>query len=458
MKLEGISFWYEGQKKATLQNINLEIQKGEFVLLCGGSGCGKTALTRVLNGLCPEFYPGKLAGKYTFGGENMTSLPIREKSLRIGSVFQDPETQFFTTKGHDEIVLGAEQRALPPGLILEKLAELNRLLQLEGLYEKSLFTMSAGEKQKIAVASVCMLSPEVLVLDEPSANLDPASILKLGEILTELKGLGVTIILSEHRFHYVKESFDRAIYMVDGELHTAFTRAEILALGEETLLRMGLRSFEAPMLQLNYDSPTEDGIFCEGKNLCFVYKGSSIFNGLNLKIPNAKVTAILGENGRGKTTLLRIIAGLHKPASGEIFFGGKALSKGGRIRQSFLLEQNGNNQLFSNQVEKEFLIDVPGQNSEKIYGVLAKLDLLQKKHAHPLSLSGGQKQRLLVGISALSGKQLLLLDEPTSGLDAMNMHRISTLLRHNAAKGQTIVVVTHDIEFINKTADFIIQL
>lgn len=458
MKLKGISFWYEGQKNAALQNIKLEIQKGEFVLLCGGSGCGKTTLTRVLNGLCPAFYPGKLEGKYTFGGEAMTSLPIREKALRIGSVFQDPETQFFTTKGYDEIVLGAEQRAMPPGLILEKLAELNRLLQLESLYEKNLFTMSSGEKQKIAIASVGMLLPEVLVLDEPSANLDPESMLKLGEILAELKGLGVTIILSEHRFHYVKESFDRAVYMVDGEIHTAFTRAEILALGEETLLRMGLRSFAAPVLQLAPKLPAEDDSFCETKNLCFTYKGRPVFDGLDLKIPSAKVTAILGENGRGKTTLLRMLAGLHKPRPGEIIFDGKALSKGGRIRQSFLLEQNGNNQLFSNQVEQEFLIDVPGQNSEKIHRVLAGLDLLQKKHAHPLSLSGGQKQRLLVGISALSGKQLLLLDEPTSGLDAMNMHRISALLRHNAKEGQTIVVVTHDIEFINKTADFIIQL
>ncbi|MFV0413737.1 MAG: ATP-binding cassette domain-containing protein [Oscillospiraceae bacterium] len=179
---------------------------------------------------------------------------------------------------------------------------------------------------------------------------------------------------------------------------------------------------------------------------------------VNLKIPRATVTAILGENGRGKTTLLRILAGLYKPVSGKIFFDGKALSKRGRVRQSFLLEQNGNNQLFSNQVEKEFLIDVPAQSIQKIHSLLAELDLLHKKHAHPLSLSGGQKQRLLVGISALSGKKLLLLDEPTSGLDAMNMHRISALLRHNAEKGQTIVVVTHDIEFINKTADYIIRL
>lgn len=458
MRLEDISFYYEGQKKAALQNINLEIKQGEFVLLCGSSGCGKTTLTRVLNGLCPEFYPGRLEGKYTFGHEEMISLPIKEKSLRIGSVFQDPETQFFTTKGYDEIVLGAEQRAIPPSLILEKLEALNRLLQLEDLYDRSLFNMSSGEKQKIAIASVCMLSPEVLVLDEPSANLDSESILKLGEILTALKGLGVTIILSEHRFHYVKESFDRAIYMFDGEIHTAFTSAEILALGEEKLFNMGLRSFAVSKLQITSNSSAKLGTFCEIKNLCFAYRDVPLFNGVDMKIPKAKITAILGANGRGKTTLLRIIAGLHKPAAGKIIFDGKALGKGERIRQSFLLEQNGNNQLFANKVEQEFLIDVPEQDSEKIQGMLAELDLLPKKHAHPLALSGGQKQRLLVGISVLLGKQLLLLDEPTSGLDVLNMQRISRLLKHNAAKGQTIVVVTHDIEFINKTADFIIRL
>lgn len=458
LELKGISFCYEGQKKNSLRNINLEIHKGEFILLCGSSGCGKTTLTRILNGLCPEFYPGKLSGTYTFEGRDITTLPIKEKSAWIGSVFQDPETQFFTTKGYDEMVMGAEQNNMPPRLILEKLEELNQLLQLEDLYEKSLFTMSAGEKQKIAIASVCMLSPEVLVLDEPSANLDPESTLKLGKILDKLKRMGVTIILSEHRFHYVKESFDRAIYMADGEIHTIFTSKEILKLGEDRLFRLGLRSFEVPMLRQVPELRVEEHFFLEIKKLCFAFKGQSILTGLNLKVPQAKVIAVLGENGRGKTTFLRIVSGLYKQAGGKLLFEGKELSKRARVDLSFLLEQNGNNQLFSNQVEKEFLIDVPGQKMENIHKILEKLDLLQKRNAHPLSLSGGQKQRLLVAVSALSGKKLLLLDEPTSGLDAINMHRISNLLRHNAEQGQTVVVVTHDIEFINKTADYILRL
>ena len=388
MKLENISFWYEGQKKATLKDINLEIKQGELLLLCGGSGCGKTTLTRVLNGLCPEFYPGKLEGSYTFDGKDMRDLSISEKAMRIGSVFQDPETQFFTTKGYDELVFASEQRAIQPDLILKKLDALNQLFHTERLYEKSLFTMSSGEKQKIAIASVCMLSPDVLVLDEPSANLDPDSILKLGEILTELKAMGITIILSEHRFHYVKDIFDRAVYMVNGEINTIFSRAEILAMNNEALLRMGLRPFALPTLQVPLNSSGETDAFCRVENLSFSYKGTAIFDDLSLNIPRAKVTAILGENGRGKTTLLRILAGLYQPKEGKLLFDGEVLSKGKRIKQSFLLEQNGNNQLFSNLVESEFLIDVPHQSMEKIHAVLTELNLLQKKHAHPLSLSG----------------------------------------------------------------------
>lgn len=458
MRLVDLSFRYEGQEKAALQHVSLEIGKGEFVLLCGCSGCGKTTLTRVLNGLCPAFYPGALDGRYIFDQRDMTQLSIKEKSLRIGSVFQDPETQFFTTEGFDEMVLGAEQRALPADVIGERLDELNRLLQLEGLYGKSLFAMSSGEKQKTAVASVCMLSPEVLVLDEPSANLDLQSIQKLGEILAELKERGVTIVLSEHRYHYVKESFDRAIYLVDGEIRRIFTRAEMASLGEAELFDRGLRSFETPTLGAVHEPSAESDVFCEVRDMRVTYGSRSVFEHLNLKIPRSKVTVIFGENGKGKTTLLHIIAGLCNPASGEVVFCSHALSKRRRIRASFLVEQGGSNQLFSNRVEREFLIDSPDQSIESIHSTLAELDLLQKRHAHPLSLSGGQKQRLLVGISALSGKRLLLLDEPTSGLDALNMHRVSAVLRSNAQRGQTIVIVTHDVEFIKRTADFVIQL
>lgn len=458
MKLEDLSFRYAGQEKAALQHVDLKIEKGEFVLLCGCSGCGKTTLTRVLNGLCPAFYPGVLDGRYTFDQTDMTQLSLKEKSLRIGSVFQDPETQFFTTEGFDEMVLAAEQRALRPDVIWERLDELNRLLGLEGLYGESLFAMSSGEKQKTAIASVCMLSPEVLVLDEPSANLDLRSIQRLGEILAELKERGVTIVLSEHRYHYVKESFDRAVYLVDGEIRRVFTRAEITALEDDELFNRGLRSFEAPTLEAVRAPSAESDILCEVRDLSVASGNRFIFERLNLSIPRSKVTAIFGENGRGKTTLLHIIAGLCNPASGQVVFCSQALSKRQRIRASFLVEQGGSNQLFSHTVEREFLIDSPDQSTEDIHSILAELDLLEKKHAHPLALSGGQKQRLLVGVSALSGKKLLLLDEPTSGLDALNMQRVSALLRRNAQRGQSIVIVTHDVEFIKRTADFVIKL
>ncbi len=459
MKLDSVSFCYEGRRKPALERIRLRADPGEFVLLCGPSGCGKTTLTRVLNGLCPEFYPGRLVGGYVLGETDMTALSIKEKSSMVGSVFQDPETQFFATRGYDEIVFGSEQRAVSAGRIRARLEELNRLLRLESLYGKDLFSMSSGEKQKIAVASACMLSPRMLVLDEPSANLDTQSALKLGTILAGLKEAGVSIVLSEHRAHYVKGVFDRALYIEGGRVLEDFAARDALALSGDELADRGLRPFEAPALRPLQDPSAYDGpSFCKTEALGFSYGSARVLEGLDLTIPQGRVTVVLGGNGAGQTKLLRVLSGLLEPSSGAIAFRGRSLSRRARIGQSFLLEQNGSNQIFSNRVEREFLIDVPGQSARDIRRTLEDLGLWEKRDLHPLRLSGGEKQRLLVGVSSLSAKKLLLLDEPTSGLDAANARRVSALLRRNAEQGQTVVIATHDVEFANRTADFAIRL
>lgn len=361
MELRNINFKYKGHSQNTLENISMNIKQGTLVLLCGQSGCGKTTLTRVINGLCPEFYYGTLTGTYIFEKEDMMSMTITEKSSRIGSVFQDPDTQFFSNNGFDEIVLGAEQKAIESNKILDALADLNQLLDVTDLYDKTLFQMSSGEKQKIAIASVCLLSPKILVLDEPSANLDDASINKLGCIIEVLKRSGMTVILSEHRFHYVREIIDEVYYLKKGRIEKHILGQNFRMYHENALLKMGLRTLEEPLIDSQRLKSIVTDDFLSIKNLSFKYQSNEILKQINLRINLNKITVITGQNGRGKTTFLRLLGGILKENSGHISYNGRKINKRRRRSMFFLLEQNGNNQLYSKKVKEEFLIDQPNQ-------------------------------------------------------------------------------------------------
>lgn len=458
MILNKLSFRYSGQKKNTIEDISMTIEQGEFVLLCGPSGCGKTTITRVMNGLCPEFYEGDVQGEYLLNDVDMLKLKIKEKSQMIGSVFQDPETQFFATEGYDEIVLGAEQKGIHSKIILEQLEAMNQLLDVTHLYDKKLLQMSSGEKQKIAIASVSLLMPKVLVLDEPSANLDEEAIQELGKILKVLKDHGMTIVLSEHRFHYVKLLIDKVFYINEGRIKEMYHGHEFITLNDRMLNDLGLRSMRVRQIDEHLLTSCNTNGHLTIAELGFRYQKTGIFNSLNLDFSQGEITVITGHNGAGKTTLLRIIGGALSESQGEILLDGKAFKKKDRLRKTFLLEQNGNNQLYSNKVFKEFLMEDLNTDLTAVDELLETLDLMHKKNDHPLTLSGGQKQRLLIGISMLSERDILLLDEPTSGLDARNMKKIADVLKSYVQLGKSIVVITHDIEFINLTADRVFKL
>ena len=251
IKLKNISFSYANSREGSqLHRIDLTVKKGELVILAGKSGCGKTTLARVLNGLCPQFYPGNLTGSYSLDGQDALKMPIHQLGTMVGSVFQDPRSQFFTTNTTDEIALGMENIPLKRPLMQKRVDAVCAQMNIDRLLDRRIFPLSSGEKQLIAVASICAMEPKVIVMDEPSANLDSDAMTRLGALLYRLKEAGHTIILSEHRFHYVRDSFDRLIFMENGAISAIYSHGEALKLSKDQLASMGLRPFDTPAFQV----------------------------------------------------------------------------------------------------------------------------------------------------------------------------------------------------------------
>lgn len=261
IELKNISFSYANSRENSgIRRIDLAVKKGELVILAGKSGCGKTTLTRVLNGLCPQFYPGNLTGNYLLDGQDALKMPIHQLGTMVGSVFQDPRSQFFTTNTTDEIALGMENIPLERAVMQERVKAVCAQMNIDRLLDRRIFPLSSGEKQLVAIASICAMEPKVIVMDEPSANLDSDAMTRLGTLLYRLKEAGHTIILSEHRFHYVRDSFDRLVFMENGEISAIYGHGEALELSAKQLAAMGLRPFDTPAFQVGgaFQSKPED--------------------------------------------------------------------------------------------------------------------------------------------------------------------------------------------------------
>lgn len=243
IRFENVSFSYAGNAQEGLEPVDLTIEDGECILLCGRSGCGKTTFTRLINGLIPNFYPGKLNGRVTVNGLVISETPMYQIAGQVGSVFQNPRTQFFNTDTDSEIAFGIENAALPLSELHQRVAQAEKDLNIENLSGRSIFELSGGEKQKIAFASVYAMNPNVYLLDEPSSNLDMDAIDELKETLRLLKQQGKTILVAEHRLYYLMDVIDRAFYFERGRLEKVYSPDELLALSQEDRERDGLEGY-----------------------------------------------------------------------------------------------------------------------------------------------------------------------------------------------------------------------
>lgn len=441
------------------QKIDLHVKKGELVILSGRSGCGKTTLTRILNGLCPGFYPGKLEGGYSLDGEDALKMPIHRLGTMVGSVFQDPRSQFFATNTTDEIVLGMENIPLERPVMQERLNTVCKQMNIERLIDRRIFPLSSGEKQLIAIASVCAMEPKVIVLDEPSANLDSEAMVRLGALLYRLKMAGHTVILSEHRFHYVRDSFDRLVFMEDGAISAVYDRKNALSLTAEQMTAMGLRPFDAPAFRVGgaYRQNQDDAL--QVSAISCMLDSQQILEEVSFAAQSGKILAIAGPNGAGKSTLCRIITGLYR-AMGSVSLDGEILKRKRLTQKSFFVQQDSDYQLYAPTVLDEFSLGKKetAELKETALSRLREMGLEAFTDRHPASLSGGQKQRLLLALAAASGRSLLVFDEPTSGLDGFNMHLTVDLLKRLAGEGRCILLITHDMKLIAEAADGVLYI
>jgi energy-coupling factor transport system ATP-binding protein len=461
IEIEQVRFRYDGSAEDTLKNISLSVRQGECVVLTGASGCGKTSVTRLVNGLIPHFYSGRLEGRVTVGGQSVIDCEPHELASVVGSVFQNPRTQFFTTDTDSELVFGMENCGVPYEEMHQRYADTVFDLRMEKLCGRNIFALSGGEKQRIAFGSVYALCPKVYVLDEPSANLDVGGIEMLREILLLLKSQGNTILIAEHRLYYLRGIADLAILMKDGQVSQTFSAEKLAGLPLSGLHALGLRSFYPIKLQTRQAAPPPGtpALELQGLSACYE-KSCAVFSGINAAVAAGEIVGIIGANGRGKTTLAHILCGLHRESAGAVLFHGKRVKLHRRRQHAFLVMQDPNYQLFCESVLAELEMSASGKPpaADIIASTLAALDLECVKDRHPLSLSGGQKQRLCVALAALSPAEVLILDEPTSGLDYTNMHRVTGMLRMLASKGKAVLVISHDNEFLSGVCSRVISL
>lgn len=447
--IDHVTFTYGGENENAggVQDVNLNIEDGQFIVLCGESGCGKTTITRLINGLIPHYYEGKLNGSVWVNGAKVSEQPLYDTAKTVGSVFQNPRSQFFNVDTTSEITFGCENLGQPEQSIRERMAKTIRDFRLEKLMGRSIFHLSGGEKQKIACAGVSIMEPDVLVMDEPSSNLDASSILDLRATLAFWKSQGKTIIISEHRLYYLRGLADRFIYMTAGQIIKDYSSAEFEQLTEQQRADLGLRTFILEDL-LPPKMPPQAREQMELYDFCFAYKNEpEILHIRESKISANRIVGIIGNNGAGKSTFSRCFCGLEKRC-GKVIWNGRTYRPKDRLNICYMVMQEVNHQLFTETVLDEVLISMENENQEQAEEILAKLDLMDFKDRHPMSLSGGQKQRVAIASAIASKRSVLFFDEPTSGLDYRHMKEVANILRQVRDAGITLYVITHDLELI----------
>lgn len=507
-KVENLTYYYPETEQPALCEINLEVAEGEFLLVVGGSGSGKSSLARALAGLIPDFYGGKVGGRMLFKGSDAREIDRRRLAAEVGIVFQDPEKQLVMTGVEAEIAFGLENIGLPQQEMFRRIAEVMSFLNLMPFKSEFTANLSGGQKQKLALASVLAMQPCVLVLDEPTSQLDPAAAEELFNLVKRLnEEMNLTIILIEQRLERCFHLADRVVVMANGRIVNAGAPEEMTAWQVKSRMPFVppvaalFAHLESPVLPLtvkdgrklirerfyptfnthntrwvvkpakgldskkNFAGSAGDNELVRIKDLWFSYpNGREALRGINLGVMAGEFLAVLGENAAGKTTLLKHLVGLLKPGRGV------ARVCGIDTRQSMpqqlarvvgYLSQNPSDYLFQDTVEAELrftLTNLGISDDGRINRLLVKLGLDRYRQVNPRDLSSGERQRVALASVLVAGPQLLVLDEPTRGIDYQLKGELGNLLQELILEGVAVVLVTHDVEFAAEYAGRVIML
>lgn len=435
IRAEKLTFNYE-QSDDGIKDIDFSVKESEVILLAGDSGSGKSTLLKCLNGLIPETVEGSLEGNLYFEDKKYSELRMFELNEKIGSVFQNPRSQFFTTNSTAELVFPMENYGYTKKLMDERLEALTEKFGLHSLLNRNIFEISSGERQLLALASAMALNQKVVIFDEPSANLDYGNAMKLGKIISGMKKSGITVIVADHRFYYLKGLIDRVFLIEDGKLNR-FDSEEEFKKSKYDTRSFDLFDLDLPVPEKSINTEKIAGL----KNVSY----KNILTDISLELKKGEISVLVGNNGVGKTTLAKLLCKTIKPDSGEV-----------NVNElPFYIMQDPDFQLFGTSVYNELAL--VNDNEEAIAEILKYLGLYDYKDKHPFDLSGGQKQRLQIGMAMLCDKPLIIFDEPTSGLDIVSMKKVAkeiVRLKENAA----VLVISHDYEFIRNVANRIIYL
>lgn len=459
IRIEDMSFNYENGEKV-LNNINLTINSGEVICLTGASGCGKTTVTRILNGTVPHLYHGNVEGTVQVNGKDIRQESIYEISELSGSVFQNPHSQFFCLNTTSELAFEPENYGVNPQRINTNINHSVEVLNMNHLLDRDIFNLSGGEKQLIACTAIQVSGHEIIILDEPSSNLDFTTITKLRQLLEQWKSEGKTIIIAEHRLHYLVDVVDRFVVMKHGEIDKMYDNRSFNALTHGNLTFLGLRSIHLDEMKpkaLNYNNSEEKLTL---HNFVFNYKSKQPYalNIPKVELTKGKVTAIIGRNGSGKSTFARCLTGVERKFKGYVDMNSVILKRNQRLDRVYMVFQDVNNQLFAESVAEELRLSNNKLDDASIQSRLQQYGISEHVDRHPLSLSGGEKQRLAIASAVETKREVLVFDEPSSGLDGQRMREISGTLNCLANQGHTILVITHDYELLMSCADEVLHL
>ena len=460
IRLDNVSYTYPFQSRKAIDSVSFEVKQGEAILFTGSSGSGKSTLVRIINGLAPHYYRGEITGTVLIDGKDNVRREIHEIAGDVGTLFQDPEHQFFALSVEDELAFAHECRGVSPSEIRATVLEMIERFSLQKVMHSKIFDLSEGEKQKVALASIISLRPRIVILDEPSANLDPGATEELASILADLKKQGITIVIVDHRLYWLSRLIDRVYVFQHGRIKES---GHYSILDKEAIRdRYGLRKTKIGSSKMDLPDvkkAQKPGFKIDDMSFSYHRNGRQpLFDYISLGLPIGEVTAIVGNNGAGKTTFAKLLTGLLKMSSGKIFLDYRIIPPKALLKKSSIVLQNMDHQLYMKTVRSELAIAarylLKPEREKRANELMDRFCLAELAMRHPQSLSGGQKQRLVIACGLIKNPDILILDEPTSGLDGMNMRIMSEMMKEFAGQGKCVLVITHDLELVQEACSY----